>query len=110
MSEKNILLAGVSALTYSATQIGCNNKNIVIDSLTFGVINGVAQQITPQLVDNKDVQSLFIDPLIASIAQGIISILAYDQPFRNGSIIAKSIVAGVSASALTLHMYGRKLY
>jgi len=108
--SKNLLLAGVSTLTYATTQLGCNNKHIETDSLTFGVLNGLAQQFIPKFVDNQNFQSLFIDPLVASIAQSAVKILVYGHPQQNGIVLLKSIVAGVSASALTLHMMGNKRY
>lgn len=108
--SKNILLAGVSTLTYATTQLGCNNKNIELDSFTFGILNGLAQQFVPELFKDQNFQSLFVDPLIASIAQSTIKILVYGHPTQNGIILSKSIVAGVSASALTLHMMGDKRY
>lgn len=107
--NKNIILGIVSTLTYASTEFG--DKNIWIDSPTFGVINALCQQFVPQLTTNENVQSLFIDPLVASVIQGLVKILVYEHPFQNGKIIAKSIVAGVSASALTLHLHdGVKLY
>jgi hypothetical protein len=104
-TTKNVLLAGVSSLTYAATQLGCDNSNIIRDSVTFGVTNGLAQEFFPQLVQNENLQSLFIDPLIASLAQGFIKMLIYGDSVKLERVILKSIVAGVSASALTLHIH-----
>lgn len=106
---RNLLLAVISTFTYAATDF--DNKNILIDSPTFGVINALCQQFVPQLTTNENLQSLFIDPLVASVAQGLVKMVIYGHPFQNGKIVAKSIVAGVSASALTLHLHdGNKLY
>lgn len=107
--EKNIKLAIISTLTYASTDF--DNKYILTDSPTFGIINALCQQFVPQFVENENVQSLFIDPLVASVFQGLTKILVYGHPFQNGKVLAKSIVAGVSASALTLHLHdGKKLY
>ena len=108
---KNTLLAGVSTLTYAATQLGCSNSDIVRDSLTFGVSNGLAQEFFPKIVQNENLQSLFIDPLVASVFQGIVKMLIYGDSTKIEYVIAKSIVAGISASALTLHIHdGTKKY
>lgn len=108
-TSKNIILGFVSTATYAATDF--NDKNILVDAPTFGVINTLCQQFIPQLTTNENLQSLFIDPLVASIAQGLVKIVIYGHPFSNGKVIAKSIVAGVSASALTLHLCdNNKLY
>lgn len=106
---KNTLLAGVSALTYSSTQLGTSNQNMLRDSISFGIFNGLAQEFVPKIVKNEDLQSLFVDPLIASVAQGLLLFFVYDN--KSVYTVSKSIVAGVSASALTLHMYdGNKKY
>lgn len=106
---KNILLAGVSSLTYAATDL--NNPDIIRDSLTFGVSNGLAQEFFPQIVTNENLQSLFVDPLIASLFQGLIKSLFYGDSSKLHQVVLRSIVAGVSGSALTLHIHdGLKNY
>lgn len=111
MTTRNILLALVSSLTYSVTQLGTDNKNIPRDSLTFGITNALSQQFIPQFVDNENLQSLFIDPVIASIFQGLVKIMIYGDTTKAEYILLKSLIAGVSGSALTLHIYdGIKKY
>lgn len=100
---KNIILAGVSSLTYAATDL--NNPDIIRDSLTFGVSNGLAQEFFPQIVTNENMQSLFVDPLIASLFQGLVKSLVYGDSSKLHQVVLRSIVAGVSGSALTLHIH-----
>jgi hypothetical protein len=102
---KNIILAGVSSLTYYITQLGTGDKNIIRDSLSFGVINGLIQEITPKIVKDENFQLLFIDPFFASIAQTILILLLGTDYSKNLYIMQKAIVAGVSGSALTNYLH-----
>lgn len=108
---RNLILAVVSSGTYAVTQIGTQNSNIARDSFTFGATNAIMQEFVPKIVGNDNLQSLFIDPLIASIVQGLIKIVIYGDTVKTEHVLLKSIIAGVSGSALTLHIHdGIKKY
>ena len=107
--SRNIALAIVSTGAYAATDL--NNKDILRDSITFGVLNGLAQQLTPYFIQDKAAQQLFVDPLIASIAQGIVKMIIYQDFEFQERVMLRSIVAGISSSALIKHHFdGDKRY
>ncbi len=100
MSEvgRNIALGVISSGTYAITDL--HNRQILRDSLTFGALNALSQQFIPYFIADKDTQSLFIDPLVASIFQGIVKMFIYEDFKFEERIMLRSIVAGVSAAAL----------
>lgn len=108
---KNVILAFVSSLTYAAADSGTNNQHLLRDSITFGLSNALAQEFVPKIVSDFNLQSLFIDPLIASLFQGLLKIFIYGDTAKSEMVLFKSLIAGVSGSALTLHIHnGIKKY
>jgi hypothetical protein len=70
------------------------------ESLSFGVVLGLTQLVTPKIMNDQELQRVLVNPLIATMVQYMIKEIFFNEKMMNRYIV-KTLAVGVASSAIS---------